>query len=1393
MASSNVPKVHLTRCRVCNELYVTEKEAKHKQTANHIRALSTSSQPIQLVETAFKCRLETYFMKNLNEASVDLTEYLENSVLPKIAEKVSDVLKIEKSIKVNIVVYLEYEKPGSVGDKNAEKQLVSFKTENISFFKKTDVAVKVRELLESIMKESAEFATKGSGWTLLKIIGTEFRVNKYVALSNGSSYIPLPFRSNGVINVQNKDNECFKYAVLGKHIPHLTPNKHRVNTYNNVLETYDFSCVSFPTPLREIPKFEKVNNVSISVFGIDGYDDEVYDAEDDADNGEIGLGPEDYIQDSDGIDDPDDPPEDHEDDVVAGEAGEHPPKKKKRKKSNKSTGKVKIYPLKVTGEEKPDHIDLLYFSMGNNSHYCFISDFEKLIRSQLTGHHHRIYICKKCFSHYRSEVALDDHKKLCGKSGGDGFSPVFPKEKVLQFSSPQKSDRHEYLAYCDFESYLSDVEFDPDSPTFAYQHHKPMSYAYIVVSSDPFIQTDSPVLYRGWNAHQHFLTEMIQLSNRVADRIQIGFVLRMSEETEAAFAAATHCALCECEFTENIIKVRDHKHEYVDPNISNYRRALCTSCNLKCKHPKNLTCVFHNLSRYDLHFIVKALNGRNLKAEVVATTDETYISLVIRLQNNLMLRFIDSYRFLASSLDKLVASLPDAAFIRTSKLAETPKQLKMLKQKGVFCYDYVSDSSKLKRKTPPRKKAFFSKLTNETISDANYQRFLDTWKEFGFKNLGEYSDFYLKLDVCLLADVFEEFRTFGQNNYGLDCAKYLTLPSFAFDGFLKMTKVEIELFRDYDQILFIHNNIRGGLTQCNLRHALANDPRLPVEIDEQPDEHTDEHLDNQPDEHLGDHPDEHPAEQHMETTESIEELLETNESAENTADDQSNEDTDESDEYTDGTTDEETTDEETAEESDEDVLKFIPRVPRPTYQESEPLSCIQYLDVTALYAFTMCKPLPYAGYQWVHPDDLKEWTATDILTLQDDGEIGYIFCVDLDYPREIHDEHSDLPFCPENKIPPLNGSRHPKLLATLENKKEYVIHFVALKQAISHGLKLTRIHRALKFKQKPFLKEFIDLNARLRQEAKGNEFAQTLLKLCSNACYGKFLENPLKRKNIKLATSDAQMAKWISKAEFKDRTIFDEELAAVQFYKKKIVFNRPEIVGFAILDLSKVHMYWFHYDVMLVMYPKIPRPMIYLCYMDTDSFIYWITTDDRFKDMAKQLHLYDTSNFPKDHPIWSDQNYKVMGTFKDETGGDPIIEFCGLSPKSYEYRTLSKHDDMRAKGVQRCILKNTITPEDYVTTLYYNQDTYRAMRRIQSKKHDVFSIEVWKKAMSSRDDKRFILPGNVGTLPYGHYAITKRDSLKPQLIEGIKGFNRQSLNHVVRCFEDPSQPAHNSA
>ena len=188
---------------------------------------------------------------------------------------------------------------------------------------------------------------------------------------------------------------------------------------------------------------------------------------------------------------------------------------------------------------------------------------------------------------------------------------------------------------------------------------------------------------------------------------------------------------------------------------------------------------------------------------------------------NFEIRFIDSYKFLQTSLANLVRNLQPDDFHNTKVIY--PQNIELLTRKGVYLHDYVSSiETRLTETQLPSKSEFYSKLNDEDITDADYQHALNVWNTFNCKTIRDYHDLYLKSDVLLLADVFENFRKTCLRHYNLDPAHYYTSPGLAWDACLKETGQELQLLHDYDQLMMIERGISGGTTHIAKGYAEAN-------------------------------------------------------------------------------------------------------------------------------------------------------------------------------------------------------------------------------------------------------------------------------------------------------------------------------------------------------------------------------------------------------------------------------------------------------------------------------------------------------------------------------------------------------------------------------------------
>ena len=188
---------------------------------------------------------------------------------------------------------------------------------------------------------------------------------------------------------------------------------------------------------------------------------------------------------------------------------------------------------------------------------------------------------------------------------------------------------------------------------------------------------------------------------------------------------------------------------------------------------------------------------------------------------NHKIRFIDSFKFMAASLDSLVNNLPETAF-NNLKRHYMGDKFNLVKRKGVYPYEYMDSLERFKETKLPPKEAFYSRLTEEDISDEDYTHAQKVWNVFEIKSMEGYHNLYNETDVLLLADVFESFRNICMENYKLDPAHYFTAPGLFWDACLKMTGVQLELLTDVDMLLMMEKGIRGGVSMISNRYGKAN-------------------------------------------------------------------------------------------------------------------------------------------------------------------------------------------------------------------------------------------------------------------------------------------------------------------------------------------------------------------------------------------------------------------------------------------------------------------------------------------------------------------------------------------------------------------------------------------
>ncbi|XP_037926191.1 uncharacterized protein LOC119661065 [Hermetia illucens] len=1146
------------------------------------------------VQSAFKSRIRTGVITNLENK--DPANFL-HACASLFRRRITRILKSEIALKVNAELCGEFK---IVKGEDEHYEFKCMNTRNMPIYQDTDINIWFkRNIQDKILQKLEEFEEKDSGWTLSAIINLSININKFAPMQ-GSSYIQLPKEisdKKACINVKNDDNACFAWAVVSAlHSVRRLEHPDRPASYPHYSHVLNLKDIRFPITVKQIPRFEKQNNLSINVYILQ----------------KTGDGKKvNYI-------------------VLP----TYLTKAKKIQHVNLLMVQSEYYNDEDVNDSDINRVECLHY------HFVWIKNLSRLLSSQVSQHKSKILFCERCLHYFYSPTRLEKHIQDCNKLNNCKIRLPSEDSMFLKFKNFSNKVEIPFVIYADLECLLI-----PINDKNKYQEHIPSNVGYYVKCSyDQNLSFYKS--YRGKDCIKWFINELKQ----IAEYLQSIFLspvplTELTIEETSNFKNACKCHICEKLFSMNDIKVQDHCHL-----TGKYRGAAHNACNINFKDSHTIPVIFHNLSGYDSHFIIENLaSGLRGRIDLLPINKERYISFTKYLEGYLIkFRFIDSFRFMANSLDTLASYLTMFPILKSQFTDLTEDKFNLITRKLLYPYDYFNSFDKFTETAIPDFPQFYNKLNDESVSHKDYVHTSRIWEEFSIKNLGEYSDLYLKIDVLLLADVFEEFRSNCHNTYGLDPAHYFTLPGYTWDAMLKCTDVTLELLIDVDMLMFFERGIRGGLSQCSKRYSKANN-------------------------------------------------------------------------------------------------KYMCN-----YDSTKPSKFLIYNDINNQYGWAMCQFLPQNSFEWL--ENTADFKVEDV---SDESPIGYILEVDLEYPKELHNLHNQLPFCSERSVPP--GSKEEKLLATLKDKVKYIIHYRNLKQAMEHGLNLTKIHRVLSFRQSPWLKPYIELNTRLRTLSK-NDFEKHLFKLMNNAVFGKTMENVRKHSIVKLVTQWSGRygaESLIAKPEFKASTVFNENLVAIELNKSEIYFNKPIYVGMCILDLAKTTIYDFHYNYMI---PEFGFNCS-LCYTDTDSLIYEIECYDFYEVIKRDCrNRFDTSDYPSNNifgiPL---VNKKVLGLMKDENNGKIMTEFVGLRSKMYAIRVAGEDKMKKSKGVKSQIVKNRLSFDDFVDCLKNNTRKEVKQNLIQSQKHKVSSVRQLKIALSANDDKRYIIKDTFETLAWGHHSIMDVD------------------------------------
>ena len=521
----------------------------------------------------------------------------------------------------------------------------------------------------------------------------------------------------------------------------------------------DYTGVTFPVNIHDIGKIEKQNKININVFGYDKY----------------------------------------------------------------------VFPIRNSETEHGETLNVLLIEgeteSGYKQHYVYIKDFNR-VNYNVTKSHHKKHFCLHCLQSFTSEDHLEAHRGDCLTINGTQRIEMPKRGSQVYFCNYNKQLPVPFVIYADFEALTRKIDscspVGDKSYTRAYQKHEPSGFGYKVVCHYDQKYSKPAVIYRGENVVQKFIENLFRevkdCQKLIREKAKRRLIMTASDEAD--FQNTNKCWICQKRYKgDENIPVGDHCHI-----TGKYRGSAHNTCNLKLQisaEKIKIPVVFHNLKGYDSHFIIEKLGDiikrEPLNVKVIATNAEKYTAIYL----DKHLAFIDSYQFMASPLANLAKNLPAEKYIYTSE-AFSGEKLALMKEKGVYPYDYMDSEAKFSQTQLPQKGDFYSLLTNEEISESEFAHAQKVWETFGIENMGQYHDLYLKSDVLLLADIFQNFREINLTNSGFDPAHYVSSPGLSWDAMLKMSNVRLDLISDVDMQNLIEKGMRGGISTITHRHAVAN-------------------------------------------------------------------------------------------------------------------------------------------------------------------------------------------------------------------------------------------------------------------------------------------------------------------------------------------------------------------------------------------------------------------------------------------------------------------------------------------------------------------------------------------------------------------------------------------
>jgi hypothetical protein len=710
----------------------------------------------------------------------DIDEFL-NACDNLIKNKIEFYVKKHKGIRVNICLNLKLKHiiTNEIIDYNVWGEK---NNEGRVILLADDHKKKVEKMINSIRSLALSKNPADTKFKLNRISSVQLNISKYRPLKGGK-YRAFPTEILRKQAVSLIDNKCFN----------LTIKKYFQNF--NIEKIINFDGIPEPTPLTEkyFKLFKKQNpDISINKISFDYSEEMVVD------------------------------------DIIVKEAS------------------LFLYPCYISKHIKQYDIDILFLPPDNNTdigHYSLINDLSKLIRSQITNHKERIFLCKNCFRDQKSQEQLNYHIKDCYKNEESCIRmPTVNVDNIIEFKNYYNSLKQPIQIIFDFESIL-EKENKLKGKSIIIQNHKPLCVTIYLLLAEEYENEDwaqdeifkKPIFLLDNNissVSEQFVVKLKHIAKKLSFIYKVNKPMKqLTKEEEESFSKARVCVICEKEFKTGDVKVRDHDHLN-----GKYRGTAHKTCNVNYKLPNYVTVIAHNLFGYDIHLFLEELSKFSDDIKLFGKSTEKFQFLQIPMyvhefdnyDYKFYFRFIDSYNFLKGSLNKITSVLDNSCFRNVSLYFPELKQRKLLFKKLPFPYSFYNNINRLESNINQiTKEDFYDDLNKRECTDEEYHLFQQIIETFNIKTAKELLNLYSISDVLLLANVWENFVKTELKTFNLDPSYYISLPSLCWDIALKISKIQLELLTDETMLMIFEKAKRDGLSQCSKRYIKANNKYLP--------------------------------------------------------------------------------------------------------------------------------------------------------------------------------------------------------------------------------------------------------------------------------------------------------------------------------------------------------------------------------------------------------------------------------------------------------------------------------------------------------------------------------------------------------------------------------------